>query len=134
MSVFLWSTFYPFPYDIKFNTDESARTLPQMSDFQYIHIMLSLRRHFYLTYIVWVYKFSFFPIHQSHLQPKCLFPKEELRPSKTRICWYTCRSKNFPWQSPHTQLNYFPTVKTLSICIYSNLFQIQNQHTIKLAK
>lgn len=30
--------------------------------------------------------------------------------------------QEFSWQILHTQFNYFPTVKTLAICIYSNLF------------
>lgn len=31
--------------------------------------------------------------------------------------------QEFSWQSSHTQFNYFPTVKTLSICIYCNSFK-----------
>ena len=93
------------------------------SDFQYTYIMFFLRRHF--TFLI-LHGFvnSLFTNLLVTLAAQDSISKRGIKAKQDKEFADTHMSlQEFPWQSLHAQFNYFPTVKTLSICIYSNLFK-----------
>lgn len=66
----------------------------------------------------------FLPMYQSHMWLKWFFSKGRIRAKQDKEFADTHMSlQEFSRQILHTQFNYFPTVKTLSICVHSNLFK-----------
>lgn len=124
MSNFTQSTSYPFPHDIKFSSfrKQGKNTIPNVCLTVYTCNPISKKIVWCLIYTPWVCKFSFSQYTitsaaQAFL-PKRIKAKQEKEFADTHMSL-----QDFSWQSLHTQFYYFPTVKTLSICIFSNHFK-----------
>lgn len=97
-SIFLWSTLYPFPYDIKFNTVSWAweNVVPNIWLLVYTYNVIS--KKIFLPFLHRPVKCLFLNLPVTSAAQTCL-SKRGKKPTKTKnLLIYICHPKNFPYK------------------------------------